>query len=160
MCGTCRLLGFHSSVQFIPNQLDGVQVWRLCWPLCVFKLTILFFFSWGRSGIAWTCVLGHYLAVGWSSDQLGAYQRALHGAAQCCGSRFGSGCRSLCTSHRPWIQQNSPRPSHFLLHVWQLMSHTVEPSSRLLDGVQRSCVMNRRFESLTHQSIIPSSSLQ
>lgn len=51
------------------------------------------------------------------------------------------------------IQQNSPSPSHFLLLP---SSHTVEPSSRLLDCVQRCCGMNRRFKILIHQSIIPS----
>lgn len=30
----------------------------------------------------------------------------------------------------------------------QLMSHTVEPSSHLLNSLQKSCVMNQRFEIL------------
>lgn len=55
---------------------------------------------------------------------------------ECFGSCFGSECL--------WIQQNGPRPSHFLLFVWQF-PHTVEPPFHLLNGVQRSCVMNRRF---------------
>lgn len=159
MCGTCGLLCFHSSVHFIPNQLNGVSLETVLATPC-FPVYQLVLFSQYCSGIAWTYVLGHYLAVRWTPDQLDAYQRVLHGAAGCCGSRFGSGCLSLWTSHQPWIQQNIPRPSHFLLHVWQLKPHTVEASFHLLYAVQTSCVMNRRFQILTHQSIIPFSSLQ
>lgn len=43
-------------------------------------------------------VLGHYLAVRWTNDQLGILQRVLHGAAKCCGISFGSRCRPLCKS--------------------------------------------------------------
>lgn len=49
----------------------------------------------------------------------------------------GSVLVSICTSHSPWIQQNSPRTSHFLCHVWHLMSHTEEPSFHLLNGIQK-----------------------
>lgn len=56
-------------------------------------------------------------------------------------------------SHYKWIQQNSPRSSHFLLHIWQLTPHTLEPTFCLLDDVQRFCVMNWRFQILIHHSI-------
>lgn len=40
----------------------------------------------------------------------------------------------VCASHQLWIQQNSCRPSHFLLHE---VSHTEEPSFCLLEGVKK-----------------------
>lgn len=60
----------------------------------------------------------------------------------------GSVLVSICTSHSPWIQQNSPRTSHFLYHVWHLMSHTEEPSFRLFNGIKKSWMMNGRFQIL------------
>lgn len=60
----------------------------------------------------------------------------------------GSVLVSICTSHSPWIQQNSPRTSHFLYHVWHLMSHTEEPSFHLFNGIKKSWMMNGRFQIL------------
>lgn len=81
----------------------------------------------------------------------------LHGAAECCGRSFDLRSLSLCTSRLPWIQQNSPRPLHFLFHVWQLMPHTMEPSFHLLNNVERS--WSKDFIWI-HQPIIPSSNLR
>lgn len=145
---------FHPKPTWWGLSLETVQV-----TPC-FQAYQLVLFSQDSSGKAWTCVLGSYLAVGWIPDQLGSYQRVLPGAAERCGRCFGSGCLSLWKSHQPWIQQNSPRPSHFLLHVWQFKPHTVEASFHLLYTIQRSCLMNWRLQILIHQFIIPFSSLQ
>ncbi len=59
--------------------------------------------------------LAHYLAVGW----LWPARRIPEGIACCCKMLWlccCSGCHSLI--HWLWIQQESPRPSHFHLHVW------------------------------------------
>ncbi len=64
---------------------------------------------------AWRYVLAHYLAVGW----LWPARRIPEGIACCCKMLwlcFCSGCHSLI--HWLWIQQESPWPSHFHLHVW------------------------------------------
>jgi len=100
----------------------------LCWP-----------FQLGCFVTAWRYVLGHYLAVGWTPDQRGVYQRVLHGSAKCFGHAFGLRCYSLILSL--CIQQKSPRPSRFHLHVWQVPP----PSLHLLVTVQKPCVLNRRF---------------
>ena len=159
MCCTCRLLCFHPSVQFIPNQLEGglSLVTVLAIPWFVAYRFVLFF--WGSSDIAWRYVLSRYLAAGWTPDQLGVDERVLHGAAKCCGRPFGSGCQSLCASRRLWIQQKSPRSSRFHLHVWQLVSNwgtILSPTRRRT----KPCVINRRFQILIHRSIRSSSSFQ
>lgn len=74
-------------------------------------------FSQGGSGRAWLYALALYLADGWTLTMSTAWR--------CCG-------RVPLTLYK----QNSPRPSHLPLHVWQLVPHSVEPSFYLLNGVQ------------------------
>lgn len=88
-CCTSRSICLHPSVQFIPKQLDMVQVWRLCCPFHDLKPTILFYFS----KIVLRFDLGHYPAV--TPDQLGLYQRLLHDAAKSYGCNFGSVCHLM-----------------------------------------------------------------
>ena len=49
---------------------------------------------------------------------------------------------------------------HAYSSMFDSWCHTEEPSFRRLDGVQKRCVMNRRFQILIHRSIRPSSSFQ
>ena len=62
-------------------------------------------------------------AVGWAPDHLGTYQMELHGTAECCGSRFGSGCFSLQITN-PWSSKTAPN-HHSSSSVFDCWCHTL-----------------------------------
>lgn len=139
MRGPCRLLGFHSSAKCILDQLDGVHMWKQDRHR-VYKFTILLFVP--EVVLAWTCVLCHDLAVGWTCGQLGTHQ----GTAWRCRMLWKPCWFWVPPTLDPAEQPQTitlPPPCLTVSHCGSIHSHP-----------QRCCVINWRFEILIHQSII------